>query len=164
VVEPLRRELRGAGGDQVLYEVRTMEQLAHGSLDRQRFLVLLFGVFAGLALLLASIGIYGVLAYLTNQRVAEFGVRIALGATARDVIRLVIGESLLLITSGVGFGLCGAWAAGRVLERQIAGMRAPEASTFAAMVMVLVTTALVASFLPARHASRVDPIQALRQE
>jgi predicted permease len=164
VVEPLRGELRGAGGDQVLYEVRTMEQLAHASLDRQRFLVLLFGIFAGLALLLASIGIYGVLAYLTNQRVPEFGVRIALGAAPRDVIRMVLGESLQVIASGLGFGLCGAWAAGRLMERLVAGIEPPEAATYAAMVGILIAAAFAASFLPARHASRTDPMQALRQE
>lgn len=164
MVEPLRRELRGAAGDQVLYEVRTMEQLASRTLARQRFLLVLFGVFAGLALLLACIGIYGVLAYLTSQRVPEIGVRMALGASALDVVRMVMRQSLGMILLGVGAGLAAALAAGRVLVRMVKGMRPTEPSTFALMISVLVAAALFASFLPARRASRVDPMKALRQE
>jgi predicted permease len=164
LLEPLRREVRGATGDQVLYEVRTMEQLAGASLARQRFLMLLFGIFAGLALLLACIGIYGVLAYLTSQRVPEIGVRMAVGAGSRDVIRLVLRQSLGMILAGVVAGALGAVAAGRLLERLVAGMRPAEPLTFAAMVSVLVVAALIASFLPARRASQVDPMTALRQE
>src|SRR5438067_8347200 len=99
------RELRGAAGDQALYEVHTMEQLASATLARQRFLLLLFGVFASLALLLACIGIYGVLAYLTGQRVPEIGVRMALGASAADVIWLVLRQSLGMIFTGVAVGI-----------------------------------------------------------
>jgi len=164
VVEPLRRELRGATNDQVLYEVRTMEQLASASLARQRFLLLLFGIFAGLALLLACVGIYGVLAYLTGQRVPEIGVRMALGATARDVMRLVLRQSLLMIFAGVAAGIIAALVAGRLLERLVSGVRSSEPSTFAIMIAVLVVAALCASLLPARRASRVDPMSALRQE
>src|SRR5260370_4426873 len=115
VVEPLGQQVRGAAGDQVLYEIRTMEQLVSASLARQRFLLLLFGIFAGLALLLACIGIYGVLAYLTGQRVPEFGVRIALGASARDVMRLVLGQSLGIIFPGLAWGIFAALATGRLL-------------------------------------------------
>jgi predicted permease len=168
VVEPLRRELRGATGgapgDQALYEVRTMEQLVSASLARQRFLLLLFGIFAGLALLLACVGIYGVLAYLTGQRVPEFGVRMALGASAGDVLWLVLRQSLGMIFVGVGVGIAGALAAGRLLEHLVDGMRPAEPLTFAIMIPVLVVAALFASFLPARRASRVDPMSALRQE
>src|SRR5258708_39642743 len=113
MVESLRREIRGSGGDQVLYEIRTLEQIARSTLARQRFLLLLFGVFGGLALLLACIGIYGVLAYLTTQRVPEIGVRMALGASALDVMRLVFRQSLGMILAGVGVGIAGALAAGR---------------------------------------------------
>jgi predicted permease len=164
LVEPVRREVRGATGDQVLYEIRTMEQLASGSLARQRFLLLLFGVFAGLALLLACVGIYGVLAYLTSQRVPEIGVRMALGATARDVMRLVLRQTLGLMVAGVGVGMAAALAAGRILERLVPGVQRTDPLTVAAMISLLVVAALFASFLPARRASRVDPMRALRQE
>ena len=164
VLEPLRRALRGAGGDQVVYEPRTFEQLAKASLDRQRFLLLLFGIFGGLALLLASVGIYGVLAYLTNRRVPEIGVRMALGATASDVVRLVMRHSLKLIGAGVVLGSAAAVAAARMLSRLVDGVRSAEPLAFALMVAVLAAAALLASFLPARRAGRTDPMRALRQE
>jgi predicted permease len=164
VVAPLRREVRGDAGDQVLYQIRTMEELARATLARQRFLLLLFGVFAGLALLLACIGIYGVLAYLTTQRVPEIGVRMALGATAHDVMRMVLRESLVMILAGVCAGIAAALAAGHALESLVEGMQPTAPSTFAFTIGVLVLAALFASFLPARRASRVDPLRALRQE
>jgi ABC-type antimicrobial peptide transport system permease subunit len=164
LVEPLGRTVRGATGDQVLYEINTFEQLATASLARQRFLLLLFGIFAGLALLLASIGIYGVLAYLTSQRVPEIGVRMALGATAPSVMWMVLRQSLIMILAGIVLGAAGSWFATRSLMRLVDGVRALEPSTFAAMISVLVVAALIASFLPARRASRVDPLKALRQE
>jgi predicted permease len=164
IVEPLQREVRGASNDQVLYEVRTLEQLAKSTLARQHFLLLLFGVFAGLALLLACVGVYGVLAYLTNRRVPEIGVRMALGASAREVIWLVLRQSLAMIFVGVGVGLSAAFAAGRLMVHMVEGMGPAEPSTFAVMISVLVTAALFASFVPARRASRIDPMKALRQE
>jgi len=163
-VQPLRHELRGVANDQVLYQVRTLEQLAHGSLARQRFLLFLFGIFAALSLLLACIGIYGVLSYLTSRRVPEIGVRIALGATARDVHRLVLRQSLGMIFLGLGVGVSAAVAAGRVLLRLVEGMQPTEPLTYALMVSILVAAALLASFVPARRASRVDPMKALHQE
>jgi predicted lysophospholipase L1 biosynthesis ABC-type transport system permease subunit len=164
VVEPLRGEVRGATGDQVIYEIRTFDDLASASLARQRFLLLLFGVFAALALLLASIGIYGVLAYLTTQRVPEIGVRIALGASVPAVIWLVLRQSLAMILAGIGVGTLAALAAGRVLVRLVEGMRNAEPLTFVLMISVLMTSALFASFLPARRASRIDPMKALSQK
>jgi predicted permease len=164
LVEPLEREVRGASGDQVLTEILTMEQIASATLAQQRMLMLLFGAFAGLALLLACIGIYGVLAYLTGQRVPEIGVRMALGATTGNVIQLVLRQSLGMILAGVGLGIAGALVAGRLLERFVAGVRSIEPLTFAAMVLLLVIAALFASFVPARRASLVDPVKALRQD
>jgi len=164
VLPALREAVRGATGDQVIYQVNTMEQLAAGTIARQRFLVLLFGLFAGLALLLACIGIYGVLAYLTSQRVPELGVRIALGATPVQVLRLVLSQSLRLIGIGAAIGTVGAIAATRLLSRVVDGVRSAEPLTFVVMIVVLAAAALVASFVPARHASRIDPLIALRQE
>src|SRR5262249_8390398 len=124
----------------------------------------LFGAFSGVALLLACIGVYGVLAYLTSQRTAEFGVRIALGATARDVVLLVLRQSPALIGLGVAAGILGGWAAARVLQRFVEGMRPAEPSTIVFMTGVLAAAALWASYVPARRAGRVDAIRALRQD
>ncbi|HEX3702301.1 MAG TPA: FtsX-like permease family protein [Vicinamibacterales bacterium] len=164
VVEPLRRALRGASNDQALYEVRTMEQLVSGSLARQRFLAWLFAIFGGIALLLASVGVYGVVAYLTSQRAREFGVRMALGATARDVRRLVLRQTLGMIAVGVAIGSAGAWMADRVLLRAVDGMRSIDPATVASSMVILVAAALVASYVPARRASAADAMTALRQE
>ena len=164
VEEPLGRALRGAAGDQSLYEARTMEQLAAASLERQRFLLLLFGIFGGAALLLASVGIYGVLAYLTSRRVPELGVRMALGATAGDVVGLVLGQGVSMVGTGVVVGAAAAWAAGRVLARVVEGVRPPDLWTSALMTSLLVAAALLASVVPARRASRVDVFEALRQD
>jgi putative ABC transport system permease protein len=141
-----------------------MEQLASDSLALQRFLLMLFGVFAGLALVLASIGIYGVLAYLTGQRVPEIGIRMALGARPNSVIWLVLRQSLGMILVGVAVGTAAALAAGRVLHQLVEGMQPSAPSTFLLTTLVLITAALFASFLPARRASRVDPVIALRQD
>lgn len=164
LLQPLRQAVRGSTGDQVLYEVRTMQQLVSASIARQRFLMLLFGIFAGLALLLACVGIYGVLAYLTGQRVPEIGLRIALGASPGNVMWLVLRQSLGMIGIGICLGMVAALAAGRVLAHLVDGMRPTEPSTFALTVLVLAAAALLASFLPALRASRVDPMSALRQE
>jgi hypothetical protein len=164
LVEPLRRELRGTSRDQVLYEVRSMEQLAGSTLARQRFLLLLFGVFAGLALLLACIGIYGVLAYLTSRRVPEIGVRMALGATGNDVVRMLLRHSFGMVFGGIAIGIGAAWAAVRVLERLVEGVRSSEPLTFAITIALVLLAALIASFLPARRASRIDPLSAIHQE
>ncbi len=164
VVEPLRQQVRGATGDQVLYEIGTFEQFATASIARQRFLLLLFGVFAALVLLLACIGIYGVLAYLTSQRVPEIGLRMALGASAPKVMWLVLRQSLTMILAGIAVGSFAAFAASRSLARLVEGVRSTEPLTFAGMLLILMLAALVASFLPARRASRIDPMKALRQE
>lgn len=164
VVNSLKDALKGASNDQVLYQVRTMDQLADNSLALQRFLLLLFGLFAGLALVLACIGIYGVLAYLTGQRAPEIGVRMALGASPGVVMKEVLRQSLGMVGIGVGAGVLGAVAAGRVMVHMVSGMTRMQPLTVAAMIVLLVGAAMLASFVPARRASRIDPVRALRQE
>jgi predicted permease len=164
VIEPLQRALGSAANGQSLYDVDTMEHVVSESLARQRFLMVLLGIFASLALLLASIGIYGVLTYLISQRVPEIGARMAIGASASDVVRLVMRQSLAMIFAGVLLGIGGALVAGRLLQKLVADARPADVATIAAMVSVLLVVALAASFLPARRASQVDPMNALRQE
>ena len=141
-----------------------MEQLARSTLAQQRFLLLLFGIFAGIALLLACVGVYGVLAYLTNRRIPEIGVRIALGADSRNVLWMVLRQSLARIGIGTCLGTVAGIAAGRLLQRVVAGVRSEGPLTFGLVVLVLIAAALLASLLPALRASRVDPMIALRQE
>jgi predicted permease len=164
VLKPLRQAVSGARRDQVLYETHTMEQLVSRSLARQRFLLLLFGLFAGLALVLACVGVYGVLSYLTSQRIPEIGTRIALGAKTGQVVALIMRQSCRMILAGVALGTAGAIAAGRLLLWLIEGMQAVNAWTLILTVSMLMVAALFASFLPARRASRIDAMQALRQE
>jgi predicted permease len=164
VVGALRQALRGARGDQVMYQVQTLDALADGTLARQRFLMVLFSAFAAIALLLACVGIYGVLAYLTNQRVSEFGIRVALGATRGAVMRLVLGQSLRLIVAGVALGLLSSIGAAALLVRYVEGVGSLEPFTVVVMLLVLVAPAILASVIPARRAGLVDAIQVIRQE
>jgi ABC-type antimicrobial peptide transport system permease subunit len=115
-------------------------------------------------MMLASVGIYGVLAYLTSRRVPELGVRLALGATAGDVVQLVLRESALMVALGVAIGAAAAWGAGRLLARVVEGMGSADLKTAAVMTSVLVAAAMLASVVPARRAGRVDVMTALRQE
>lgn len=164
VVSSLRHAIRGSAGDQVLYEVRTMEQLAHGTLALHRFLLALFAIFAVLALSLACVGIYGVLAYLTTRRIPEIGVRMALGATRADILQMVLGQSLRMVCVGAALGVVAALTASRVLIHAVDGMRPPDVLTFALVFLVFAAAALSATFIPARRASHVDPVVALRHE
>ena len=141
-----------------------MGQLASASLAQQRFLLFLFAIFSGLALLLACVGIYSVLAYLMSQRVREIGVRLALGAKSSEIVGLVLRESLVIILAGIGIGFFSSLATIRVLERLVPNVHTVPGSIFAVIVPALIAVALVASYLPARRAAKVDPIVALRYE
>jgi predicted permease len=144
--------------------IRTLEQVVGASVAPQRFNSLLMGTFAGLALLLTAVGLYGVIAYSVRQRTREFGVRLALGAKPGDVRALVLGRGARLAAIGVAIGLFGAFALTRVLSSLVSDMSAPVPVTFAAVVALQLGVALLASYLPARRATRVDPMVAFRAE
>jgi predicted permease len=164
VVPRLRETLRGSANDQVLYEIRTIDQLASNSLARHRFLMLLFTLFGAVALLLSCIGVYGVIAYMTRQRLPEYGLRIALGAQSTDVLRLVLGQAVPMILSGVAAGALLAFGAGRLIGRWVPGVQPDALLPYAAMVGMMMAAAVLASLLPARRAVRMDPSQVLQQE
>ena len=144
--------------------VVTMEGLVSASLFSQRFNVLLLGAFAGLALVLAAVGIYGVLSYTVRRRVREIGIRMALGASHSDVLRLVVTDGMKPILLGVALGLAAALALSRVVASLIFGVRATDPLTFAAVALLLVAVGLLATVLPAYRATRVEPVRILREE
>jgi len=150
--------------DLALAKVRTMDQWLSNSSAQPRLNTVLLSIFASLALLIASIGIYGVLAYSVSQRSGEIGVRMALGATPRGVLRLVVGEGMKVALIGIGTGLLGGLALGRTLSRLVFGVPVRDPATFIGVAVTLASVALAACAVPAFRASRVDPIVALRYE
>ena len=147
-----------------MYYVRTMEQRVNESLARQRFSTLLLGIFASVALALATIGIYGVIAYLVNQGTRELGIRIALGASQRDIVGLVVRQGMVLAFAGVMIGLAAAFLLTRLIRSLLFGVEATDPITFAGISLLLAMIALVASYIPAQRAARIDPLISLRSE
>jgi predicted permease len=147
-----------------VYDVSTMDERLAKSVSTRRFNMLLLGIFAAVALLVAAVGVYGVVSYAVSQRVHEFGIRIALGATPRDVLRLVLGQGLRLALMGVIVGVLGALALTRLLSGMLFEIRPSDPLTLAAVAVLLSVVALLACYIPARRAMRVDPMVALRHE
>jgi putative ABC transport system permease protein len=160
----LRREVLGLDKDLPIFNVKTMEDVVAASIGSRRLSMLLLSVFAGMALLLAAIGIYGVMAYTVTQRTQDIGIRMALGAQAGDVLRMVVGQGMMLALIGIGVGLAGAWGLTRLIANLLFGVHATDPITFAAISLLLAFVALLACYLPARRAARVNPIEALRAE
>jgi putative ABC transport system permease protein len=150
--------------DLPVYSIFTMDQLLGNSLAQRRLTLVLLASLAALALSLAAVGIYGVISYSVGQRAHEFGVRMALGAQARDVLTLVLKDGVKLTLIGVGLGLAAAFALTRWLESLLFGVRPTDALTFGAIAVVLISVALLACWAPARRATKVDPMVALRAE
>ncbi|HJQ32689.1 MAG TPA: ABC transporter permease [Pyrinomonadaceae bacterium] len=160
----VRREVAAADKELAVFGVATMEQLLADSVALRRFAMLLLGVFAAVAVALAGVGIYGVISYSVAQRTREIGVRIALGARPRDVLRLVLGRGLMLAGLGIGLGLAGGLALTRVISSLLFGVGARDPLTFATTAALLAAIALLACLAPARRATKVDPMVALRYE
>jgi predicted permease len=156
--------VRSVNPDFPLTRVRTMDQLVSESLVSDRFTAIVFGSFAGLALLLAAIGIYGVMAYSVTVRKQEMGIRVALGARSADILRLVVGQGLRLTLLGVGIGTIVSLVLTRLLASMLFEVHAKDPFVFSGAALVLVLVAFVACYLPARRATRVDPIVVLRYE
>ena len=149
---------------EVIYSIATLEQVVANSLAARRFSMMLLGVFAGLALTLACVGIYGVISYLVGQRTNEIGVRLALGAQRADVLRLILGEGSRMALIGVVIGIIAALGLTHLLSNQLFGVSARDPLTFAAVALLLVGVAVAACYVPARRAMRVDPMIALRYQ
>jgi putative ABC transport system permease protein len=160
----IRGEVWALDKDQPVARVRTMEELLSGSVSQPRFRTLLIGVFAGVALLLAAVGIYGVISYSVTQRTHEFGIRMALGARQGSILRMVVGQGLKLALVGTGIGLLGAYFATSVLSSLLFGVSATDTPTFVGISLLLTGVVLLASYVPARRATEVDPMIALRYE
>ena len=147
-----------------MYSVRTMDDRVQESLARRRFSMLLLGIFAGLALVLAAIGIYGVMAYLVNQGTREIGIRMAIGATQREIVRLVVFQGMTIALTGIAAGLAAAFVFTRLMRSLLFGISAADPMTFGSISLLLASIALLASYVPARRAARIDPILCLRSE
>jgi predicted permease len=160
----VKNQIHELDRDLPMYRVLTMEQRVAESLARRRFSTLLLGLFAGFALALAAIGIYGVMAYLVSQGTREIGIRMALGASQRGILRLVVKQGLALASCGVGLGLVLAVAFSRLVSSQLFGVQSTDPLTFAAIALLLLMVAVLASYIPARRAARIDPMISLRYE
>ena len=160
----LRSALAEIDPNQPLVRVRTMEENMAATVAQPRFRTWLIGIFAGLALILAGVGVYGVMSYTVTQRTSEIGIRVTLGAQPEDVFRIVVGEGLRLALTGVGAGILGALALTRLLRSFLYGVSAYDPLTFVGVALLLTLVAVAASFFPARRATLVDPMVALRYE
>lgn len=160
----VRREIQSINGSIATGNTRSMEQFLSSSLSPSRFNLVLIGIFANAALILAGMGIYAVISYSVAQRTQELGIRMALGARKPDVLKLVVGGGLKLVLIGVAFGLAGAYILTRVLSNLLYDVSATDPPTFVSMSLLLIFISALSSYFPARRAARVNPIIALRSE
>lgn len=164
LIEPLRQALASLDPNVAFLDPRTLEEHMGPAIFVQRTGAAMLGLFGALALAMAAVGIYGVMAFVVSRRTREMGIRMALGAARRDIVRLVVRQASALVALGLGVGAVAALGAGHLLQSQLFGVKAYDAPTFAAMLVLLAAVALVASWIPARRAARVDPVVALKYE
>jgi putative ABC transport system permease protein len=163
-VAALRSVVHSLDKDLPLIEVQTLAELVSESSRERRFVTVLLGLFAATGLVLASVGIYGVISYAVAQRTREIGIRMAFGAGMGAVVRMVLGEGVKVVLAGVGAGIAGAWALTRYLEKLLFGVRPTDPATFAAVALLIALVAQAACYIPARRAAGIDPMSALRYE
>jgi len=164
LLDSIRRIVRNKNSQNVISRPQTMNEVIDVSLAARRFSMTLLNVFAAVALLLASVGLYGVISYLVSQRTHEFGIRLALGAQPKDVFRLVLSQGLKMALGGVALGLVAALSLTRLMVNMLYGVSATDPATFTVIILLLMAVALLASLVPARRATKVDPMLALRSE
>jgi len=164
LTEPVRQAIWKVDADQPMWKIRTVEFLVGRSVADRKFLMALMGIFAALALILTMIGLYGVISYLVNQRNQEIGIRMALGAQARDILAMVLKQGMTLVLTGVVLGLVAAWLLTRLMAHMLYQVSATDPATFGGIASLLIVVALLACYLPARRATKVDPLVALRDE
>jgi putative ABC transport system permease protein len=164
MIASVRREVNSIDPDLALADIRTMEQLMSKSLGQSRYRGVLLGIFAIIALTLAAVGIYGVIAYAVSQRTREIGIRIALGARKLDIFRMVVGHGMILSLIGVAIGVAASLILTRFLASLLYGVSSTDPATFTSVALLLIGVALLACSIPARRATRVDPMNALRHE
>jgi putative ABC transport system permease protein len=164
VLPAVRAALHGIDQDVPIFEISTMDANIANSMGQRRFAMMLLGLFAVMAVVLASIGIYGVMSYSVTQRSHEIGIRMALGAARRNVLRMVMGQGLVLVGAGVLIGVVGAFGLTRLIASQLFGVRPTDPTTFISVALTLIGVAALATFVPAMRATRVDPVVALRDE
>jgi putative ABC transport system permease protein len=164
LVGPIRERIRRLDADLPVFDVSTMQQIRSESLAQERFQLTLLSLFAAVALGLAAVGLYGVMAYSVTERTREVGIRMALGARPEDVLRMLLGQGFRLVLVGLGLGVLGALGLTRVLQHSLYGISATDPAVFAAVALLLCAVALLAVYIPARRATRVDPMVALRYE
>ena len=162
--EPVRQAIWKVDPDQPMWKIRTVEFLVNRATADRKFLMALMGIFATLALVLTIIGLYGVISYLVNQRTQEIGIRMALGAQMRDIMRMVLKQGMVLVLTGVALGLAAAWLLTRLMSRLLFQVSATDPPTFVGISLLLIAVALLACYIPARRATKVDPLVALRYE
>ena len=164
VAAAVRREIWAIDRDQPIIDVASMEQVLDREVDQRRFQMLLLGAFAAVALALASVGIYGVISYLVSVRTQEIGVRMALGARGSDILRAVVMRGLWIAGVGIGVGLAAALALARLISHLLFGVTPTDVATYAAVAAFGLAVSAMASYIPARRATRIDPMEALRYE
>jgi ABC-type antimicrobial peptide transport system permease subunit len=162
LINAIRAQVLSIDLDQSISDVKVMQALYDAGMGPRRLTMVLLGSFAGIALLLAAIGLYGIIAYSVQQRTQEIGIRQALGAQRGDVLRLILSQTMRLVLSGLLVGIAGAFCLTRIMENLLFRVSATDPSAFVAISLLFIAVALAASYIPARRATQIDPMGALR--